>query len=238
MALDLLGVRVHEPDVVFTDLGLAILGAWLAWRLSRAAAGGPGTLSRDGAVVMGGLASAALFGAVFHAFFPARTATVWGFIAWMPVALSILVVAATLLELGLRILAPRLAPGARRGVVAVYALAFLAVVLLVDESFSSIVRFYLPALLLMLVAAARRAMGAAPWNAGWPAIAAGFTISVGGALMQQAEVSVDPVYFNHNAVYHVVQAVAVVTLYRGFRRAREAPASAHAGRTDPALRPR
>src|ERR1043166_3894456 len=115
MALDLLGVRVHEPDVVFTDLGLAILGAWLAWRLSRTAAGGPGTLSRDGVVVMGGLASAALFGAVFHAFFPARTATVWGFIGWMPVALSILLVAATLLALGLRILGARLAPGARRG---------------------------------------------------------------------------------------------------------------------------
>src|SRR5436309_5172 len=63
-----------------------------------------------GAVVMGGLASAALWGAIFHAWFPAKTATPAGFLIWMLVALSILVVAARLLDLGLSIVAPRLAP--------------------------------------------------------------------------------------------------------------------------------
>ena len=31
--IELLGVTIHEPDVVFTDLGLAILGVYLGWRL-------------------------------------------------------------------------------------------------------------------------------------------------------------------------------------------------------------
>jgi hypothetical protein len=205
---------VHEPAVVLTDVALAILGAVLCWRLTGV-----------GAVILGGLASAALWGAVFHAFFPAKTATVPGFIAWLPVAFSILVVAAMLLDLGVRLLAPRLPPSVRRALVAAYAVAFVAVVLLVDESFGSIVRFYGPTLGLVLVAAGREAIRAR--SAGWTLIAAGFALSAGAALLQQAGVAIHPVYFDHNAVYHVVQAVALVLLYLGFQRV---------GRTDPAPR--
>jgi len=205
---------VHEPAVVLTDVALAILGAVLCWRLSGV-----------GAVILGGLASAALWGAVFHAFFPAKTATVPGFIAWLPVAFSILVVAATLLDLGLRLLAARLPRSMRRAFVAAYAVAFAAVVLLGDESFGSIVRFYGPALGLVLVAAVREAIRAR--SAGWTLIAAGFALSAGAALLQQAGVAIHPVYFDHNALYHVVQGMALVLLYVGFQRV---------GRTDPAPR--
>jgi hypothetical protein len=214
------GVAIHDPDVVFTDLGLAILAGWLAWRLWTGTA--PGTLARAGVLLLGGLASAAFWGAIFHAFFPANTATLPGFIAWIPVSLSILVVGATLLEVSLRLLAPSLAPPTRRSLVAVYAAAFAAVVLLIDESFSTIVRFYGPPLLLFLIAAVRQAIRGA--SAAWTLIAAAFTVSAGAAVLQQAEVSIHPVYFDHNAVYHVVQAVAVVLLYLGFRRSPEAPA--------------
>jgi hypothetical protein len=210
-------MSVHDPDVVFTDLGLAILAAWLGWRLWARTA--PGTLPRAGVVLLGGLASAAFWGAIFHAFFPADTATLAGFIAWIPVSLSILVVGATLLELSLRLLAPRLTSPIRRYLVAVYAAAFAAVVLLVDESFSSIVRFYVPPLVLFLVAAVRKAIRSA--SAAWTLIAVAFTVSAGAAVLQQAEVSIHPVYFDHNAVYHVVQAVAVVILYLGFQRSPE-----------------
>jgi hypothetical protein len=127
------------------------------------------------------------------------------------------VVGATLLELGLRLLAPRLMPPIRRSLVAVYAAGFAAVVLLIDESFSSIVRFYVPPLLLFLIAAVRQAVRDA--SAGWTLIAVAFTVSAGAAVLQQAGVSIHPVYFDHNAVYHVVQAVAVVVLYLGFQRA-------------------
>lgn len=233
LALHQLGVSIHDPDVVFTDLGLAILAAWLGWRLW--ARTGPGTLPRAGAVLLGGLASAAFWGAIFHAFFPAGTATLPGFIAWIPVALSILVVAATLLEVGLRLLAPRLTPPIRRSLLAIYAAGFVAVVLLVDESFSSIVRFYVPPLVLFLVAAVRQSIRSK--SAAWTLIAVAVTVSAGAALLQQAEVSIHPVYFDHNAVYHVVQAVAVVLLYLGFQRSPEAPVGAYASGTDQASLP-
>lgn len=228
------GLSIHEPDVVLTDLGLAILAAWLGWRLATGPA--RGTLQRAGVLLMGGLASAALWGAIFHAFFPAGTATLSGFIAWIPVALSILVVAATLLWLTVRILTPRCPPALRRGIVAAYVAAFAAVVLVVDESFSSIVRFYAPALLLFLLAAVREAIQAR--SAGWTLIAVAFTISAAAALLQQARVSIHATYFDHNALYHAVQGVGIVLLYVGFRRVPEMSVVTGARGPDPASRPR
>jgi hypothetical protein len=206
------GITIHEPDVVFTDLGLAVLGAWFAWRLASGPGSGP--LGKVPALLMAGLASAAFWGAVFHAFFPEDTATLAGFIAWIPVTLSIVVAAASLLELGLRVLAPALRQPIRRWIVAAYAGAFVAVVLLVDESFTTIVRFYVPALLLFLAGATARALR----GGGWILIALGLTLSAVAALLQQLEVALHPVYFDHNAVYHLVQAGALVLLYLGFRR--------------------
>lgn len=211
------GLAIHDPDVVLTDLALALLGAYLAWRL----AGAPlrTAMTRTGVVVMGALASAALWGAIFHAFFPAGTKTGAGFAAWVPVVLSIVVVGAALLWLGLHVWARRIPAPARRAVVAAYAVGFAGVALLVDESFSTIVRFYAPPLALFLVASAYQA--ARSRSAGWALIALSLAISVLAAVVQQARVAIDPEYFDHNAVYHVLQGIALVLLYRGFRRAPE-----------------
>jgi hypothetical protein len=205
--------RIHEPDVVFTDLGLALLGAWFAWRLWSGARSGP--LNRSPAVLMAGLASAAFWGAVFHAFFPEDTATLAGFIAWIPVTLSIVVAAAMLLAMGLLVLAPRFGEKLRGTLVMVYAGAFALTVLLVDESFATIVRFYVPALLLLLAAATIQTIRGVP---GWNRIALGLALSAAAAVLQQLGIALHPDYFDHNAVYHVVQAAALVVLYLGFRR--------------------
>ena len=45
-------------------------------------------------------------------------------------------------------------------------------------------------------------------------------LSVLAALLQQARIAIHPVYFDHNALYHVVQAAALVLLYFGFRAVR------------------
>jgi hypothetical protein len=56
-------------------------------------------------------------------------------------------------------------------------------------------------------------------------------MSAAAAMLQQAKVAVHPVYFDHNAVYHVVQAIALVFLYFGWRRA---PLPSHAAGKSPA----
>ena len=215
----LAGLAIHDPDVALTDLALALLGVYLGWRLFTAS--GRGAMARSGVIVMGALASAAFWGATFHAFFPAGTATPAGFMAWVPVVLSILVVAAALLDLGLRVSAPRLPAPARQAIVATYAVAFAGVALLIDASFSTIVRFYAPVLFLFLIVAGRQAVRSR--SAGWTLIAVSFAVSLVAAALQQARVSIHPEYFDHNAVYHVLQGTALVLLYRGFRRVPEAP---------------
>jgi uncharacterized protein DUF6962 len=213
--IELLGVTIHDPDVAFTDFVLAILGAYLGWRLWSEP--GRRTLLRTGALLMGGLASAALWGAVFHAFFRAGTTTLPGFLAWVPVALSIVVAASAMLELSLRLLLPRIRLRVRRTILATYAMSFAVVVLLIHESYSSIVYFYTPALVLLLIAAAQQAVRSR--DSGWTLLATGLLLSAGAAVLQQAKVAVHPVYFDHNAVYHVVQGIALVFLYLGCRRA-------------------
>ncbi len=211
------GFAIHDPDVVLTDLALALLGAYLGWRLARSPV--RGSMTTSGVVIMSALASAALWGATFHGFFPAGTRTRPGFIAWIPVVLSIVVITAALLDLGLRVSAPRLLPRARRAMAATYAAAFAAVALLVDESFRTIVLFYGPTLVLFLIAAGWQAVRTR--STGWTLIAVSFAVSALAAALQQARVSIHPDYFDHNAVYHVLQGIALVLLYLGFRRAQE-----------------
>ena len=211
-------LRIHDPDVVLTDLALAVLGAWLAWRLARGTE--RGTIARSGVVVMGGLASAALWGAVFHAFFPAGTSTRPGFWAWVPVSLSIVAVGTALLTLALRVAAPRLPATALRALAAAYGGAFASVVLFVDQSYRTIVWFYGPVVALFLVVAGRQAIKSR--STAWTLIAVSFAISLLAAVLQQARVALHPEHFDHNAVYHVLQGIAMVLLYRGFLRAPDA----------------
>ena len=213
---------IHDPDVAGTDAALAVLAAYLGWRLWRKAAGRG--LQRTGAILLAALASAAGWGAIFHGFFPGGTSTVPGSLAWKPVALSIVVAAATMLDLGLGLLLPRLAVRLRRSVVVAYAAVFAAVVLVLDDSFTSIVRFYVPTLILLLLAAGWQA--GRSHSLGWRLILTGLLLSAGAAGLQQTRVALHPVYFNHNAVYHLVQTIAVIFLYLGWRRAPDQAPSA------------
>ena len=210
-------MTIHDPDVALTDLALAILSAYLGWRLwSRS---NHRRLQKAGAVLLGALASAALWGAAFHASFPAGTATLMGSLAWKPVALSIVVAAATMLDLGLGLLLPWLPPRLRWLAVLIYAAGFAAVVILLDDSFTRIVYFYVPTLILLLLAAGRQVVRSR--GGGWSWILTGLLLSAGAAILQQARVALHPLYFDHNAVYHLVQSVAIVFLYLGWRRARD-----------------
>jgi hypothetical protein len=218
---ELLSVTIHDPDVALTDLGLALLGGYLGWLLWSLP--GRSTLRRMGAVLMGGLANAALWGGIFHAFFPDGTATLPGFLAWIPVTISIAVAACTMLDLSLRLLLPGIPSPIRQSLLAAYGATFVGVVLFVRESFSTIVYFYTPTLLLLLFAAGRQAVRSR--DAGWTLISTGLVVSMVAAVLQQAKIAVHPTYFDHNAVYHVVQALALFFLYAGWRGASLPPNS-------------
>ncbi len=214
-------MAINEPDVALTDVGLALLGGWIAWRLWTRP--GRNSVQRDGALLMAGLALAALCGAAFHAFFPLKTATRPGFLMWVPVVASIAFTSAVMLALACRLLAPSVPALVRRLAVAAYAAAFVVQALLVDESYGTVVRFYAPTLLALLAAAV--VMTHRLRSAAWRTVASGLALSALAAVQQQARIALHPAYFDHNALYHLLQGVALVLVYRGLARVPEAAAA-------------
>jgi hypothetical protein len=208
------GLTVNDPDVVLTDIGLAVLGGYLGWRLWRAPK--RHTAQRAGGLIMLSLASAAFWGALFHALFPTGTTTLQGLLAWAPVVISIVVAASTMLRLALHLLVPQLPSWLVGTILLGYALSFGVVALLIDESYRSVVYFYVPVLLLLFSGASGCAIRG---RSGWSLVAIGLLVSLTAAILQQFRVAIHPSYFDHNAVYHLVQATALILLYRGWRRA-------------------
>jgi hypothetical protein len=212
VTLELFGVTIHEADVALTDVGLALLGGWIAFSL-----GGmhPRTdVQTYGARINAALAVAAFGGALFHAFFPAKVATASGRAMWLFTTTAIAVATSYMLLLALRLVAPKWSY--RKVAAVIVGIAFVGTIAFVDPSYRTVVLFYGPALLLLLAAATREAVRST--ESAWWLVAGGLGLSVLAALLQQARVRLHPIYADHNALYHVVQAVALFVLYRGFAR--------------------
>jgi hypothetical protein len=209
--LVLFGLTIHEADVALTDAALAVLGAWIAWRLWRHTARGP--MHADGARINAALAAAALGGGLYHAFFPIVNGARGGRPLWIATTTAIALATAGMLTMALRLLAPSIT----QHVVISTALvaAFVGTIVFVDQTYRTVVLFYGPVLLLLLVAALREARRSR--SRAWWMVAGGLVLSVVAAGLQQARVALHPVYVDHNALYHVVQALALIILYRGLR---------------------
>jgi MFS family permease len=93
-----------------------------------------------------------------------------------------------------------------------YAL-YSAAVIKYSQSFVTAIVFYVPAILFMTVAFVYRFS-----RDHQPRIRdaiAGFLLSFVAAGIQQAKIGIHPQYFNHNALYHLLQAIALYLIYRG-----------------------
>jgi hypothetical protein len=196
-----------EPDVALTDFALAVeCGAFA--RLLRRSVGTAGWLR----LFFAATAVAALIGGVVHGFFPGRTAVnrfLWAstLLAIGGASLGAWAAAASMLlptRLAGRVIAPAAVAFAGYG----------ALVLCGVEAFTLAVYAYVPAALLLLVAFAtsyRRTREL-------PALAAviGLGVTFVAAGMQQAEVGISG-WLTHNALYHLIQGVALALLFVGAR---------------------
>lgn len=203
-----------DPDVTLTDYGLAILCAAFVWRLWR----GPG-LGLPGPWLMLFFAAtgvAAILGGTVHGFF-ALEGTPGHDILWSATLIAIGVAAFAAWGLGARLV---LRDGLARGLIGLTALVltgYTGLVLAGYREFRVAVLHYVPAtvfLLLAVLAAHRRRP-----RAGLRLAAAGLALSFVAALLQQLGIGVHPVRFDHNALYHVLEAGALVLLYLGMTRA-------------------
>lgn len=194
-----------EIDVTLTDYALALLCTWFSLHLKR---------SKLWMLFFASVGLAALAGGSVHGFFLDES-TLGYRILWP----------ATLLAVGLTAVSAWMITGelvfgrkARRyfgGFAALWFLAYAGIVLVVSQSFKVVIMNYGPGMLALLVVSLWKY-----WSTRHPAfraLASGLIISFVAAFVQQAQIGIHPLYFNHNSTYHLIQAVGLLGIYRGAR---------------------
>jgi hypothetical protein len=203
-----------EPDVALTDFALAVECALLARLLGRA---GPAAsrLRVTFVVFFASIGASALAGGAMHGF--CLEASGAGHrLLWPATLLGIGVTAAAAWIAGARML---LRPPFARVITWAAALGFAAYaarVLSGSQEFRVAVLFYLPAALFLTIAHLVLFVRTRAREIGIGL--AGLGLSFAAAFVQQARVALHPVYFTHNAVYHVLQGIALFLIFLGARR--------------------
>ncbi len=201
-------MTIHEPATFATDVLLAVLGGGLAWRLRRRSP--PDALATRGWVrALALVATSALVGSAYHALAPEFSTTVAR--GWWRLTLLLLCVTGAAIDCALLVEFPVQRWGAWARALVALKFAAAAVAVVVYPKFVVAIAVYGLSLLAWGVAAvaSRR-----PW-ASWMLVALG--LSTAGAVVQQMRLAPSP-QFNHNDLYHVIQALALGAFYRAARR--------------------
>lgn len=213
-----------EPDVTLTDYALAAECGVLCllmsrWRFSDV------TQRVWWIVMFASVGLASMFGGTVHGFVsdPASTGYL---LLWTATLLALGVTSVSMWIAGAN---AALRDPARRYVAAAAGLMFVVyacVVLFVSSRFVVTIVAYLPAAVFLLavfsVIGQRRRR-----HSGFGMAGLGLTFVA--AVIQQARIGIHPVYFNHNALYHLVQGVGLALLFLGARQLLERGAESREG---------
>jgi len=204
---------MSEPDVTLTDYGLALECAFLATFLALKST--RQKMLRDaGMFFFVFLGLSAITGGTVHGFFPDQNSPGHRHL-WQATLQLIGLAAFSTWILASGILAKG-RPGRWLAVAAFPQIAlYSTLAFLVTQEFWIAFTIYLPAALLLL---AGFCCGA--WRDGHRFLlvgASGSVLSLLSSFLQFMRIGIDPVYFNHNALAHVVQCVALVLIFLGIR---------------------
>jgi uncharacterized protein DUF6962 len=208
-----MAMTLTEPAVALTDYALAIECAAFVLLLMRSDASDR-TLRFWFVVFFASASAASLLGGTVHGFFP-DTASHARQILWKATLLAILVTSLAGWNIAATILFSSRGATVVRGL-AIVQLALLAlIVLFVKPEFLMAIIAYVPATLLLLIAliTAYRIRRLPPLR--WGIFGLGLTFVAGA--VQRLHLSINPYYFNHNALYHVIQGVALWMMFLGAR---------------------
>ena len=200
---------LYEPDVALTDYGLAIMCAIFARMLWRQEVERP-ALRTWFTVFFTAASAASLLGGTVHGFFPDMMSA--GYRALWPATLfSIGVAAAAAWMIGLVLRFPRDTIAAVAPTLVVGMIAYIAVVLFLSQDFVVAILGYLPASVFLLIILTMVYLEVRQREVLLGVV--GVLLTFLAAAVQQIEIGIHPSYFNHNALYHVIQAVALYMLF-------------------------
>ena len=212
-----------EPDVALTDYGVTLECALLTALLFRGLAGGnaPGesarrggagraTLRRSFAIFFASAGIAALAGGTVHGFFLSED-SVAGAVLWRIALLALGVTAFAAWSIGGRLIFARPTARTIEALAAGELIVYAVVVLAVDQRYWIAIANYAPAVIFLGLSflVAYRKTPARPALAGL----VGLALTIVAAIVQRRHVALHPVYFNHNALYHLVQMTAFVLIF-------------------------
>ena len=200
---------ITELDVALTDYGLALECVLFTYLLIRRR-DGQRSLQTWFALFFGSLSAAALTGGTMHGFF-LESQTAGKSILWSATLLAIGVTALSAWVIGGLIQFPE-AVAHRILILALVEFAgYCAVVLLITQVFWVAVVNYLPAacFLFLIFSLAYQRMRERPISVGL----AGLALTFVAAGARKHGIALHPVYFNHNALYHLIQAVALFMIF-------------------------
>ena len=203
---------ITEPVVALTDYGLALECAAFTCLLLRD--GRRPSLAGWFTLFFGSLSVGALLGGTVHGFFLDET-TIGYRLLWPAtlIAIGLTAVAAWGIASGM-LLSPQAARRVSQGAAGLF-LLYAGVVLFVKQTYSVALLHYLPPAIFLFVAwlviyrrtrTSRALIGVS--GLGLTFIAAG---------IQQERVAIHPIYFDHNALYHLVQAAALLMIFLSAR---------------------
>ena len=156
------------------------------------------------------LALAALLGGISHGFFSDHESPLYA-IVWNSGMISLGVAALASWAIAARLILSDKAAMRVTVFAGLLFAAYVVVVLFVSRSFVVAVVHYLPATL-FLMAAFAVAYRRHRQNFLLAGIA-GLVLTIVASAAQQARIGLHPIYFNHNALYHLIQALALLLIF-------------------------
>jgi uncharacterized protein DUF6962 len=212
-----------EPDVALTDYGVTLECAVLTGLLFRR-----GPVRREMrwlfALLFVSAGIAALAGGTVHGFFLEPSPA--GAALWRITLLAVGLSALACWSIGGRLLFTEATARLVEALAAFEWVAYAAFVLAIDQRFGIAVANYAPSVVFLtgafLVAYRRRRQG--PILAGL----VGMVLTIAAAVVQRLRIALHPAYFNHNALYHVIQMAAFVLIFLAGRHLM-APSAANEG---------
>ena len=205
---------IAEPDVAFTDYALAVESFLFGFWVNRAQ---PSNSAKSWFVVLFvSIGLAALVGGTVHGFLTDSQSPAARF-CWLVTMIFLGITAFAEYGIGARLmLSPQL--GNLLIVVAMMIfVTYLTTILLWNTTFRIAVIDYLSGLIFVLIAFVQMYFRYRSRSA--LAGVMGLLLTVGASAVQQAHISIDRRYFNHNALYHLLEAIALLLIYRAARSA-------------------
>lgn len=215
MTLQIFGLPIHEFDVAATDVLLCLETGFFARVLfgHKFAAPVPRRLFTAFFVFV---SLSSLLGAFFHAFFPRKASTPEGFVVWILTALSVGVAASVVWYINVYLIKGEQVVRAARLATALFMLVYAYVLLFIDYRFMVVILFYLPPVIVLALISLFQAIRTR--QPPWPLLLAGVILTFVAAGVQFLHLGIHPHYFNHNALYHLIQGVALALIFISFRR--------------------